>query len=259
VSRLDFDGQNVTTWSPGGDLEGVTIADPQSDLIYLGVEHPDSVVEFDLGSGSLTGSSWDLTPWMTGPNSRGLEALTYVNGLFYAGLQNDGGIYVFDLQPAGVVSFIEVIPNAFGRDDLSGLHYETTTETLYAVHDSFDVIVEMDSDGSFVREFDLPLDNQEGIAIEPNCDAAVARAYVGIDLQEVQRYDAYPVTCVAVAIPALAHGQLAALLLLLLGAGRIRREVFARCVRIPAAVIRTRRDERPGSKEQQRQMPRCSE
>ena len=84
VSRLDADGQNVTTWMPGANLEGNAIADPQSDLVYLGHEHPDSVHEFDLSTGTLTGNSWDLTPWITGPGSPGLEGLTYVDGLFYA-------------------------------------------------------------------------------------------------------------------------------------------------------------------------------
>ena len=55
VSRMDADGQNVTTWIPGGDLEGIAIVDPQSDLVYLGIEHPDSVQEFDLSTGMLTG------------------------------------------------------------------------------------------------------------------------------------------------------------------------------------------------------------
>ena len=39
--------------TPGGNLEGIAIADPQSDLVYLGDEHPDSVHEFDLSTGTL--------------------------------------------------------------------------------------------------------------------------------------------------------------------------------------------------------------
>lgn len=212
VSRLDADGGNVTTWSTGGDLdlEAITIADPQSDLVYLGREHPDGVLEFDLATGTLTGNSWDLTPWMKGATSFGLEALTYVDGLFYAGHQGEGNIYVFRLLGGGVVEPIEVFAAPFGRDDLSGLHYDTCTQTLYAIHDDFDVVVELELDGSFIREFDLPGVDQEGIAVVPDCDGAQSRIFVSEDSQAVWRYELYPVTLQ----PGVALALLGALLLL---------------------------------------------
>ena len=204
VSRMDADGQNVTTWTPGGDLEAIAIADPQSDLVYLGNEHPDSVHEFDLSTGALTGNSWDLTPWMKGPGSRGLEGLTVVNGLFYAGHQREGNIYVFRLLNGGGVELIDVFAAPAERDDVSGLHYDHSTQTLYAIHDDFDVIVEMNPDGTFIREFDLPGENQEGIALVPDCGAATSRLFVSEDSQALWRYEFYPAACVSPpAIPAL--------------------------------------------------------
>ena len=70
VSHMEADGNGVVNWSVGGDLEGITVADPNSDLIYLGVEHPDGISEFDIGTGLVT-RTFDLTPWMTGPNNSG--------------------------------------------------------------------------------------------------------------------------------------------------------------------------------------------
>ena len=222
VSAMEADGTNQTTWSPGGDLEGITVADPDSDLVYLGRESPDAVLEFDLMTGLLTGNSWDLTPFLVGPSNQGLEALTYVDGLFYAGLQADGNIYVFRLLPLGVVEHVDTLGAPAGRTDISGLHYHAETRTLFAIYDSSNVIVEMQADGTFVREYDLIGNDQEGITLVPDCDANEARVFVSEDAQEVWRYEAYPVSCVAKAVPALPPWGLAALVAMLCRVGGMR-------------------------------------
>jgi len=221
VSQMDADGTNVTTWSPGGDLEGIAVADPDSDLIYLGRERPDAVLEFDLATGMLTGNSWDLTAWLTGPENQGLEALTYVDGLFYAGLQADGNIYVFRLLPLGVVEHVETIASPSSRTDISGLHYDADTQILYAIYDSFNVIVEMQADGTFLREYDLAGDDQEGITLIPECDMGKAMIFIAQDSQEVWRYEGYPVACIAVPVAALPIWALALLIAVLFRVGAI--------------------------------------
>lgn len=195
VSETDEDGGNATTWDVGGDLEGITVADPESDLVYLGCENPDGVREFDLSTGALTGNSWDLTPWMTGPGNQGLEALTYVDGLFYAGLQNDGNIFVFDLLPGGSVQYIRMIPSPGGRAQISGMHYDSESGVLYAVYDPYNEILEMTADGELLREYPLAGDNQEGIAVVPECASATATLFIAEDDGDVMRYGGYPVSC----------------------------------------------------------------
>ncbi|MCD4820238.1 MAG: esterase-like activity of phytase family protein [Candidatus Cloacimonetes bacterium] len=103
VSKMDSDGSNVINWNVSGDLEGICIVDKTSDFVYIGVENPDNISEFNIETGTVT-RSFDLTPWMTGPSNQGLEALTFVpdstnaeGGLFFAGLQSNGTIYVFEL------------------------------------------------------------------------------------------------------------------------------------------------------------------
>jgi hypothetical protein len=212
VSEMDADGANVTTWSPGGDLEGITVADPDSDLVYLGRERPDAVLEFDVVTGTLTGNVWDLTPWLTGPANQGLEALTYVDGLFYAGLQANGNIYVFRLLPRGSVEHIDTLAAHGGRTDISGLHYDADSQVLYAIYDSFDVIVEMQADGTFLREYDLTGNDQEGVALVPDCELGEARVFISEDSQEVWRYEGYPVACIAQSVPGLPPWALALLI-----------------------------------------------
>lgn len=210
VIRMDADGNGVTSRSPGGDIEGIAVADADTDYIYLGIEHPDSIREFDVAEGALTGKSWDLTPWMQSASSNlGLEALTFIpnghhpyadggsGGLFYAGLQEDGRIYVFDvdLSTGGAVSHVDVITPVAGRADLSGLHYATETRTLYAVFDGSSRIREMTAGGSFIAEYELPGSGQEGVTVVPSCPSGSAAVSIAEDSGGVVRYDGYPVAC----------------------------------------------------------------
>ena len=193
MSELGPNGIVTTTWEIGEDLEGVTIADPDDGLAYLAVEHPDGILEFNLSTGTLTGNHWDLTPWLQGPDNHGLEALTYVDGHFYAGLQEDGNIFIFDLLGGGDVQHLGTIAPHEGRDDISGLHYDACTEILFAIYDSHDVIVEMRSDGSFLREYDLAGDNQEGVAVIGGSTSGQTTIFIAEDSGEVWRYEQYPI------------------------------------------------------------------
>ncbi|MDP6545377.1 MAG: esterase-like activity of phytase family protein [Phycisphaerae bacterium] len=177
MSRMNADGTMVQNWSLSVDLEGVCVADPGSDFVYVGVEHPDSIMEFDLTTGLVT-RAFDLTTWMASTDDNdGLEALTFVpdtgdpeGGLFYAGLQDDGKIYSFRLPIASSLSSTTVIPISTitpvtGRTDLSGLHYDVDNEVLYAIYDSDNKLRAMEADGTFLIEWELPGVTQEGIAM----------------------------------------------------------------------------------------------
>ena len=58
--ELDSSGTLKDSWSVPGDLEGITLAE-NDRYLYIGIENPDSIVEFDLNTETLTGDSWDLT------------------------------------------------------------------------------------------------------------------------------------------------------------------------------------------------------
>ena len=138
VSAMNADGTSVDNWNVSGDLEAISVTDPNSPFVYVGVEHPDSIVELNIDTDIVT-RTFDLTPWMSGPSSRGLEALTFVpdpagpeGGLFYAGLQEDGKIYSFRLPISSsstvtTVTHLATITPVSGRTDLSGLHYASAT------------------------------------------------------------------------------------------------------------------------------------
>lgn len=177
VSSMNADGTGVVSWFPGGDLEGITIASHQNNFVYLGIENPDSIREFNITTGQVT-RTFNLTTWMTGDGNAGLEALTFVpdvcdpeGGLFYAGLQATGQIFVFRLpirssSTATTVTPIRTIPALNGVSDISGMHYEVSQQVLYAIYDSTDLLRAMDADGTLIREWNLPGINQEGVTLK---------------------------------------------------------------------------------------------
>jgi len=161
---LDADGNVLNSFWIGGDLEGITTKDPASQTVYIAVENPDSVLGFDLSTGQLTGEYWDLTPWLISADNLGMEALTYVDGYFYAGLQEDGDIYIFDLQDNGSVTFIEK-KDMYYPSDISGMYYDSSTGLLYSLYDSNDRIVITDRNWNIVDRLQVPGFNQEGISL----------------------------------------------------------------------------------------------
>jgi hypothetical protein len=208
VSRMESDGSGVVDYYAGGyDLEGITVADFSSTYLYLGVENPDGILEFDISTGALTGKSWDLTPWMASvnPNS-GLEALTFVpdghhpygttssGGLFYAGLQENGKIYIFDADrsTSGSVSYVATLTPVSGRTDLSDMQYNMHTRTLYLIYDSSNYIREILTDNTYIAEYELPGVDQEGISFV-RTSPSDGVIYMGQDTGGMKKYADYPV------------------------------------------------------------------
>lgn len=177
VSSMSANGTGVTNWSVGGDLEGITVAQPQRDFIYLGIEHPDSISEFNIATGQVT-RTFNLTGWMTGADNSGLEALTFVpdasnpeGGLFYAGLQATGEIFVFQLPVVSsttstAVTHVRTISALNGVSDISDMHYEASQGVLYAIYDSANLLRAMKPDGTLIKEWNLPGNDQEGLTLK---------------------------------------------------------------------------------------------
>jgi uncharacterized protein YjiK len=179
LAALGPSGELHAFWMlPGSpDLEAVCVADPRTPFVYLGVEHPDAVLEFDLDAGEVV-RSFDLSWFMTGPKSRGLEALAFLpdetsaeGGCFYAGLQDDGRIFVVELplrsDRASQRStwLTTLVPDA-DVSDLSGLCFDDARGTLYAVFDGPDLLRALDSSGRTQRTWALPGKDQEGVAVD---------------------------------------------------------------------------------------------
>lgn len=197
--ELDSNGTQKDSWAVAGDLEGITLSE-NDRYLYIGIENPDSIVEFDLQTEALTGKSWNLTAWMASADpNQGLEGLSYSDGYFSAGLQEDGKIYVFDvnLNVSGNVSFVRTITsNASYTSDISGLEYNSSTGLTYVVYDSYNALIEMNAADEIVKHYSLPGTAQEGFAMKENCQARTADVFVtNDDTGLVVKYTGYPITC----------------------------------------------------------------
>jgi hypothetical protein len=208
VSMMDYDGTNITNWSLSGDLEAIAVADPATDFVYAGEErYPgDGIKEFNITTGQMT-RYFDLTPWMQGPDNDGLEALTFVpdsmnpeGGLFYAGLQLNSNIYIFQLPINSSatdthVTYIGMFNPVGGRSNLSGLDYDPQSGIMYAIWSyGQKKIMAMYPDGTNIVEWDLAGsgDDMEGVALWPGLTPGAAQIFIAEDngaTSDVWRYD----------------------------------------------------------------------
>lgn len=173
---------SVTRFVPG-DLEGITIADPNSNFVYIGVEDPDSVLEVRIDNGAIV-RSFDLTPWMVDPANKGLEGLAFVpdpldpeGGLFFAGEQNDGRIYKFRLPikssaTSTAVTYLGNVQPVAGRTDIRELSWDGEHGILWCEWFTPLKIGKLTSTGTFVSEWNMIGAKPEGIAVK-GCDLFV--------------------------------------------------------------------------------------
>lgn len=197
VFRMSTEGSVTQSWFLGGDLEGVCVAQPESNFIYVAIEVPYRIYEFDFEHGIVT-RIFDLGAWIQTPANQGIEALTYIPasgtgapGRFLVGLQFDGSIHEFNLpisSPSTQVIPLGVWTPVPGRTDLAAMAYEPGSNVLYLVYDYADLLRAVRPNGDFINEWVLPGEEQEGIALEiRSCSLFVAE-----DTGPVWRFSDFP-------------------------------------------------------------------
>jgi uncharacterized protein YjiK len=181
IASMDAEGGSVRTWALPGDLEGICVAEPASDRVYVAVERPASIVEFDIAEGRVL-RRFPLPELMGSghkPN-KGLEALAFVpergdpeGGVFWAGIQSDGSVRLLSLplhsdRTSTAVHEIKRFTPVPGAKDLSGLDWDPSTETIWAVFGKENLLVVLDRSGRVQATSSLPHGGQEGIAVTPD-------------------------------------------------------------------------------------------
>jgi uncharacterized protein YjiK len=173
-------GGSVRVWPVPGDLEGIAVADPETDRIYVAVERPVSIVEFDIAQGRVL-RRFPLPDLEAGgrKHGNGMEALTFVpdasdpeGGVFWAGMQTDGKVHELSLplrsdRTRTTVREIRAFTPVQGAKDISALAWDPTTKTIWAVYDKANEIVVLDRSGAVLATWNLPGEEQEGIALTP--------------------------------------------------------------------------------------------
>jgi uncharacterized protein YjiK len=180
IASMDPDGGSVRTWSLPGDLEGIAVADPETDLVYVAVEQPAGIVEFDIAQGRVL-RRFPL-PHLEAAgrkHNKGLEALAFVpdasdpeGGAFWAGVQTDGTVHELSLplrsdRTRTTVREIRTFAPVRGATDISGLDWDPATKTIWALFDKANEIVVLDRSGAVQATWTVPGAGQEGIALTP--------------------------------------------------------------------------------------------
>ncbi len=199
VSSMTADGTDVRNWFVTGDLEGICVADPASDMVYVLVEFPPKILEFNFVSGQVT-RVFDLGTWIQGcPTNTCLEAVTFVpsltdpeGGVFYVGHQNDGRIYQFRLSIRSSATAANITPVGIvtpwpGVTDISDLYYDRANDVLYVLYNWMNVIRAVRRDMSIIADWAVPGVWQEGITTIPPCEVVIAD-----DTGPVIRYSGFP-------------------------------------------------------------------
>ncbi len=185
LTEMEADGTILQNWTMGGDLEGVTVVPSKPDFVYLGFEDPDSIAEFNLTTGLVT-RTFNLTTWMTGTANLGLEAVTFVEdstkangGVFWAGHQGEGKIYIFDLPiVSSSTSTTVTLQTSFtpvsGRTDIADLNYDAEHDAVLVLYDGVNKLRILDANGNYLYEWTVPGTDQEGIALTADCSVVIA-------------------------------------------------------------------------------------
>lgn len=216
IAEVDISGAVLHEWSVGSsyDLEDVTLIDSASSVVYLADENTSAAVAFDLATGNLTGKRWSFASHIyETPEGAGLEGLTYVpdghhpfgvtvsGGVFYAGWQQDGDIYVFEPNlSTGDSTYREELHLEKGLVDLSALSYDRTTRVLYVVYDGADRLEQRSADGVLLSITQLPGNNQEAFSARSLCATAAPTVLVGEDGGGMKLY-ASTASCSTVKVP----------------------------------------------------------
>lgn len=244
ISAMDRDGGGLTTWSIKGadhDHEAITFADFNSPEVFVGVERSprESVVrkvrKYLLQSDRTAAlqQEWILPEMSVGPANEGLEGLTFVpneflaqfpdasgarynggrgsqfgaGGLFFASLQHNGTIYVYDLdidgrKPRAV--FVNKFTPVDGRNDLADLAFDRSSGRLFCLWDQANRLAAWalptvaERSGHAVKEWKLwaggKARSDEALAIaHPGANGEMTQLFVIDDRGEsIWRFDQWP-------------------------------------------------------------------
>ena len=223
VARMLRDGTSTSCWTLPGNLDLESVAVTGTSLkVYLGVEYPPQIVEYNSSSTaapSATGKSW-LLPGMTASKSNGMEGMTWVpngqypyansasGGVFFASSQSNGTIYIFDVSLATGGSTPTLL-GSFTPDstqhDISDLYYSTKTRLLYVLDDTANVLRAIDTSTTQFQTkatYTLPASttDQEGVTVLPTCPATTTKIYLADDqgtaAHNVFSFTGFPQPCV---------------------------------------------------------------
>jgi len=194
--------QNEGNYNPGGDLEGITQADPAADRVYLLVERDEDIRAYTTNG--VAKETWDLTPTIGALGNDGTEGIAFIpnawltasgfrdgsgnlypssvhganglGGIMLVAVQPGGYVYAVDLKNDGTHTFVGKYKTS--RNESCDLAFDASIGRLYILHNIDGNVLEVtdltsmtsgaDKKFTTFREFQVPSgSNIEGFAITP--------------------------------------------------------------------------------------------
>ena len=215
---LEEDQQNGVTgeWEvPSSDTEAVAIAEFGSSVVFLLSENDNEIIEFDVADYSepFERARYALDSIPEEENGLGAEGLTFVpnsalafynfpflgqsefEGLFFVAHQQDGAIYIYDLNPETEASTF-VMKVFTDGDETAALEFDRTNLRLYVFHGDDQNTLEVASLNlldagagvkfEVVTHFEAPLNgdgNMEGFALTgfSSCQDSLRSVFITAD------------------------------------------------------------------------------
>lgn len=170
------------------DIEGITV-NPDTGLLYAAVEDDEAILELDPKDLALQrefriGRNYKGEQLLK-KGGMGIEAIAFVpdashpeGGTFWVGNQSfslkakdEPSVVcevVVPLRSATAKQSDGAIIRAYKMDfiDISGLAYDTQGDFLVLISDTTNLLVELKREGTILRQYLLPGDEQEGIVLD---------------------------------------------------------------------------------------------
>ncbi len=189
LHEISPDGVNIKKGDlQGRDLEGIT-TNPKTGWLYAVVEDDEAILEINPDTLTIR-REFKINRTFEGKTllekgGMGVEAIVFVpdsshaeGGTFWIGNQT------FNLKPSGELSIVcevEVPLNSSDAEtaegtiiryykmdfiDISGLGYDTQSDSLVLISDTTNLLVELKRDGNLIHRYLLPGDDQEGVTLD---------------------------------------------------------------------------------------------
>lgn len=210
LAEITETGSLEHIWNTGLNLEGVAIPERTGDAVYLVDENTNVIHAFSLTTETISGTTWDISPYLSYANNLGIEGLEWIpdgqhafgttpmGGIFLCGWQNDGNLYAFIPDAQGGVTAKGGIVTSVDYTDVAGIDYNPDTQSIFSVYDSWDMLQEYSpTGGNEVAEYTMPSSDQEGIAVVTDCTTELSTVTIADDAGHIFTYKDFPTPCVA--------------------------------------------------------------
>ena len=189
VHEVDLEGRLIQSKGLNErDIEGITV-NPRTGLLYAAVEDDEAILELDPEN-LIIQREFKIGRNFKGEQllrkgGMGIEAIAFVpdashpeGGTFWVGNQSfslkakdEPSVVcevVVPLRSATTKQADGVIIHAYKMDfiDISGLAYDAQGDFLVLISDTTNLLVELKREGTILRQYLLPGDEQEGIVLD---------------------------------------------------------------------------------------------